>query len=273
MTESFDLNRVNWDERAAVHAKSEYYGFERFRTDPGYLSDVVRFDLPRLGDVSGLRGVHLQCHIGTDTLSLSRLGARMSGLDLSPGSLAEARKLMDSVGAEIDYHEANTYDAVDVFGEGAFDLVYTGIGALCWLPRIAQWATVVARLLKPGGRLFLREGHPMLWTLDDEAEHGWPKYQYFEHTEPLVFAEETTYVESDGPIVNSTTHSWNHSLGEIITALLDNGLTLTAFTEHDTVPWNALPHEMHQVGGGEWRLRENPRRLAASYTLQAAKVS
>ncbi|MGW4489147.1 class I SAM-dependent methyltransferase [Amycolatopsis sp. NPDC004368] len=271
MTESFDLNRANWDERAAVHAKSEYYGFDKFAADPAYLSDVVRFDLPRLGDVTGLRGVHLQCHIGTDTLSLSRLGARMSGLDLSPGSLAEARKLAESVGADIDYHEANTYDAVDVFGEGTFDLVYTGIGALCWLPKIDRWADVVARLLKPGGRLFVREGHPMLWTLDDEAEHGWPKYEYFEHEEPLVFAEETTYVESAGPIVNSTTHSWNHSLGEIVTALLENCLTLTALTEHDSVPWNALPREMEQVEGGEWRLRENPRRLAASYTLQAVK--
>ncbi|WP_326569164.1 class I SAM-dependent methyltransferase [Amycolatopsis rhabdoformis] len=271
MTESFDLNRANWDERAVVHAKSEYYGFDRFRTDPAYLSDVVQFDLPRLGDIAGLRGVHLQCHIGTDTVSLSRLGARMSGLDLSPGSLAEARRLADSAGAEIDFHEANTYDAVEVFGENAFDLVYTGIGALCWLPKIDRWAEVVARLLKPGGRLFFREGHPMLWTLDEEDEHGWPKYEYFEHEEPLVFAEETTYVESDGPIVNSTTHSWNHSLGEIVTALLAHGLTLTALTEHDSVPWNALPNEMEQVEGREWRLRDNPRRLAASYTMQAVK--
>ncbi|MFI5609428.1 class I SAM-dependent methyltransferase [Amycolatopsis sp. NPDC051903] len=273
MTDSFAVNRANWDERAVVHAKSEYYGFEKFRTDPAHLSDVVRFDRPRLGDVTGLRGVHLQCHLGTDTLSLARLGAEMSGLDLSPVSLAEARKLADSAGAQIDYHEANTYDAVEVFGENAFDLVYTGVGALCWLPKIDRWARVVARLLRPGGRLFLREGHPMLWTLDDEADRAWPKYEYFEHEEPLVFAEETTYVEAEGPIVNSTTHSWNHSLGEIITALLAHGLTLTAFTEHDTVPWNALPKEMAPAGGGEWRLRDNPGRIAASYTLQAVKHS
>jgi len=269
MTGSFDVNRAHWDNRAPVHARSASYEIEKFRADPAHLSQVVRFDLPRLGDIAGLRTVHLQCHIGTDTLSLHRLGADVSGLDLSPASLAEARKLAESTGADIDYREANVYDAVDVFGENTFDLVYTGVGALCWLPRIDQWAEVVARLLRPGGRLFLREGHPMLWSLDDEAERAWPKYDYFEHAEPLVFSGSDTYVETDEPMAATTSHSWNHSLGEIVTALLGQGLVLTGLTEHDSVPWCALPHEMEQVDGGEWRLRENPGRVAASYTLQA----
>ncbi|HEY2063377.1 MAG TPA: class I SAM-dependent methyltransferase [Amycolatopsis sp.] len=273
MTGSFNLNRANWDERAPLHAASEQYSLRKFLDDPEFLSHVVRFDRPRLGDIAGLRGVHLQCHIGTDTLSLSRLGARMSGLDLSPASLAEARKLAAAAGADIDYREANVYAAAEVFGEGEFDLVYTGIGALCWLPRIADWASVVARLLRPGGRLFLREAHPMMWGLDDETDRAWPKYDYFEHAEPLVWDDENTYVDTERPLRNTTTHSWNHSLGELITALLDNGLTLTAFTEHDSVPWNALPKEMAEDEVGEWRMRENPRRLAASYTLQAVKGS
>ncbi|MGH9059087.1 MAG: class I SAM-dependent methyltransferase [Acidimicrobiales bacterium] len=273
MSDSFDVNRANWDERAPLHAASEQYSARKFLGDPEFLSHVVRFDRPRLGDIAGLRGVHLQCHIGTDTLSLSRLGARMSGLDLSPASLAEARKLASAAGADIDYREANVYSAVDVFGEGGFDLVYTGIGALCWLPRIADWASVVARLLRPGGRLFMREGHPMMWSLDDETDPAWPKYEYFEHDEPLVWDDETTYVEIEEPIRNTTTHSWNHSLGEIITALLDNGMTLTGFTEHNSIPWNALPKEMAKGAGDEWRMREKPDRLAASYTLQAMKGS
>ncbi|RJQ85315.1 class I SAM-dependent methyltransferase [Amycolatopsis panacis] len=273
MTDSFAVNRANWDERAPIHARSAEYGFARFRSDPGHLSDIVRFDLPRLGSVAGLRGVHLQCHIGTDTLSLARLGARMSGLDLSPASLAQARALAESTGAEIDYHEANVYQAVDVFGEDRFDLVYTGIGALCWLPRIGEWADVVTRLLRPGGRLFLREGHPMLWGLDDEAERAWPKYDYFEHPEPLVFEDDSTYVAAEEPLRTTVTHSWNHGLGEIVTGLLDRGMTLTGLTEHDTVPWNALPNEMERTEHGEWRLRDNPRRIAATYTLQAVLSS
>ncbi|WP_409182589.1 class I SAM-dependent methyltransferase [Amycolatopsis sp. VS8301801F10] len=271
MTDSFEINRANWDDRAPIHARSAYYEFDKFKSDPAHLSQVVRFDQPRLGDVSGLRTVHLQCHIGTDTLSLHRLGAKISGLDLSPASLAEARKLAEAAGADIDYHEANVYDAVEVFGENTFDLVYTGVGALCWLPKISRWAEVVARLLRPGGRLFMREGHPMLWTLDEESERAWPKYDYFEHDEPLVFSDDTTYVDTDEPMRTTTTHSWNHSLGEVVTALLDQGLILTGLTEHDTAAWNALPHEMEEAGGGEWRLRDRSRRIAASYTLQARR--
>jgi SAM-dependent methyltransferase len=271
MTDSFEINRANWDDRAPIHARSAYYELDKYLADPEHLSQVVRFDLPRLGDVAGLRAVHLQCHIGTDTLSLHRLGAKVTGLDLSPASLAEARRLAERAGADIDYHEANVYAAADVLGENAFDLVYTGVGALPWLPKIAPWAEVVARLLRPGGRLFLREGHPMLSTLDDESERAWPKYDYFDHDEPMVFSTDNTYVETDERLRATTTHSWNHSLGEIVTALLAQGLVITGLTEHETAPWNALPNEMEEAGGGEWRLRENPRRIAASFTLQARR--
>ncbi len=111
MDDYLQVNRLNWDERATVHAASAEYGFDRFVTDPEHLSDVVRFDQPLLGDVTGLTGIHLQCHIGTDTLSLARLGARMTGLDLSPVSLEQARRLAADAGAEIDYVEADTYSA------------------------------------------------------------------------------------------------------------------------------------------------------------------
>ena len=159
------LNKANWDERAPAHAASPGYAIDRFVEDPTFLSHVVQFDLPRLGDVRGLRGIHLQCHIGTDTVSLARLGAQMTGLDFSPASVAEARRLASLTGVDVDFVEADVYDAVEALGAGSFDLVFTGIGALCWLPSVRRWAEVVADLLKPGGRLFLREGHPLLWAL------------------------------------------------------------------------------------------------------------
>jgi SAM-dependent methyltransferase len=272
VTDSFAVNKANWDERAVLHAASPDYGFETYVADPEHLSGVLRFDRPRLGDLGGLRAVHLQCHIGTDTVSLSRLGASVTGLDFSGPALEQARRFAAAASAEIDFCEANVYDAVEVLGAGRFDLVYTGIGALCWLPSIARWAAVVAGLLRPGGRLFLREGHPMLWALDETVDPAWPRYPYFEHPEPLVFDEPETYVTTDRPLRNSVSHSWNHSLGEIITALLDNGLTLTAFTEHDSVPWNAIPGQMtHDEATDEWRMTDTPSRVAASYTLQAVK--
>ncbi len=268
------LNRANWDERAPAHAASPGYAFDRFVADPGFLSDVVRFDLPLLGDISAQRGVHLQCHIGTDTLSLSRLGARMAGLDFSPASLEQARRLAEAAGADIPFVEGDVYDAVELLGAGAFDLVFTGIGALCWLPDIRRWAAVVAGLLRPGGRLFIREGHPVLWSLED----GRPddlivvKWPYFERAEPDVWDDAGTYVETDAVFEHNCTHSWNHGLGEIVTALVAEGMQLTGLVEHDSVPWNALPGQMELIGGGEWRLANQPWRVPHTYTLQAVRT-
>lgn len=273
MAEDWELlNRLNWDERAAPHAASPGYAVERFVADPAYLSDVVRFELPRLGDVAGLDAVHLQCHIGTDTLSLARLGARMHGLDFSAAALEQARALAERTGVEIPYVEARVQDALAVLPPASFDLVYTGVGAVCWLPDIREWARVVAGLLRPGGRLFLRDGHPMLWALDDlRTDALVVRYPYFETAEPVVFDEPGTYVETDVEFRHTRSASWNHGLGEIVTALFDAGLRLTMLVEHDSVPWEALEGRMHEGDDGEWRLTEGRDLVPLSYTIQAVK--
>ena len=273
MEDYAELNRASWDERAPAHAASPGYAVDRFASDPGYLSEVVRFDLPLLGDVSGLRGVHLQCHIGTDTVSLARLGAGMTGLDFSSASIAQARRIAGLAGADVRFVEAGVYDAVTVLGAQSFDLVYTGIGALCWLPDIARWAGVVAGLLRPGGRLFIREGHPVLWALDDARDDSLLvlEYPYVERAEPMIFDEGGTYVETDAVFTHNRTHEWNHGLGQIVTALMAAGMDLTGLAEHDSVPWEALPGRMELLPDGEWRLADRPWRLPHSYTLQAIR--
>jgi SAM-dependent methyltransferase len=270
--DSYAVNRGYWDERAPAHAGSSDYGVERFVNDPSYLSQVVSFDVPRLGDLHGLRGVHLQCHIGTDTLSLARLGARMSGVDFSEPALSAARELAAATGTEIDYLHSELYRAPEVLPAGAFDLVFTGIGALCWLPDVRRWAAVVATLLAPGGRLFIREGHPVLWAIDEQVTDALViGYPYFETPQPLVWDEPGTYVATDAVLTSTVSHSWNHGTGEIISALLAEGLRITGYEEHDSVPWEALPGQMVRDDAGEWRLQERRERLPLSYTLQAVK--
>jgi SAM-dependent methyltransferase len=267
------LNQASWDERAPAHAASPDYEVEKFAADPAFLSQVVRFDQPLLGDISGLRGVHLQCHIGTDTISLARLGASMTGLDFSPAALAQARQLAERTGDDATFVQADVYDAVSVLGAGRFDLVFTGIGALCWLPRIRPWAQVVAGLLRPGGRLFIREGHPMLWSLEEDRPDGLlvVSEPYFERSEPVVWDGGGTYVQTDATFEHNTSVTWNHGLGETVTAVLETGMRLTGLTEHDSVPWDAMPGQMERIGPNEWRLADRPWRLAHSYTLQAVK--
>src|SRR6516164_3812483 len=130
MGEYQDVNRANWDAHAPIHAASPDYAIDRFLADPEFVSQVVEFDLPRLGDVRGARGVHLQCHIGTDTISLARLGAKMTGLDFSNASLTQARRIAGLAGADVRFVQAEVYDALTVLEPASFDLVYTGIGAL-----------------------------------------------------------------------------------------------------------------------------------------------
>jgi SAM-dependent methyltransferase len=275
VSEYLTLNRAWWDEKAPAHVASADYGVGRFASDPEHLSDVVRFDLPRLGDVAGLRGVHLQCHVGTDTVSLARLGARMTGLDFSPESVRRARAIAETAGVEVDFVESDVYAATEVLPAGTFDLVYTGIGALCWLPSVTRWAGVVAELLAPGGRLFLREGHPMLWALADARPDGLlvVDHPYFELADPTVWDAPGTYVQTGAEFAHHVTHEWNHGLGEIVTALLGVGLTVTALEEHDSAPWDAMPGwtEAPPEHPGEFRLRDRPWRVPFTYTLQALK--
>ena len=218
---------------------------------------MVAFDIPLVGDINGLDVVHLQCHIGTDTLSLIRRGAKSAvGLDFSPASLKAARELAESAhgGEHVRFVEASVYDAGVVLEPETFDLVFTGIGALCWLPDIRKWAQTVASLLKPGGRLFIREGHPMLWTLDDEVTDKLVVGStYFEEVEASVYENPGTYVKRESTTEFKYTKSmeWNHGLGEIVQAVLDAGMAVTGLVEHRSIPWNALHGQMVELENGE----------------------
>ncbi len=268
------VNRANWDERAAVHAASPGYQIDRLVADPQAISEVVTFDLPRLGRLDGLDVVHLQCHIGTDTLSLARLGAgSVTGLDLSPASLQQAAQIAARCGHEVRFVESDVYGAVEALG-ATYDLVYTGIGALNWLPSIDRWAATVAALLRPGGRLFVRDGHPMMYTLPDLEHYESLSIElpYFEVHEPYVSQSEETYVETAHRLVNTANVEWNHGIGDMLGAVLRHGMRITAFEEHMSIPWVALPGLMEPIDGGEYVLTDRPERLPLSFTLQAEKV-
>ncbi len=258
------VNRASWDERVPAHAESPDYALARFAEDPSFLSGVVRFDLPRLGDVAGLDVVHLQCHIGTDTVSLPGSAPGSPGWTSAAAAVEQGRAFAAEPGPGRPVRRVRRHDAVQALGGSRFDLVYTGVGALCWLPDIDRWAGVVAALLRPGGRLFLREGHPVLWSIDETRADGLlvVEHPYFERDEPLVWDDGGTYVQTDRTFTRNVTHEWNHGLGEIVTALHRHGLALTMLVEHDSAPWDALPGTMTEVAPNEWQLTEHPDELA-----------
>ena len=267
-----EINKANWDSRVELHLQG--YELDQFRANPSYISDVVRFDLGRLGDLDGLRGIHLQCHIGTDTISLARLGAKMVGLDFSPKSVAAGNSLARELGAGAVFVEAEVYDAARSLShqgiELGFDFLYTGVGALCWLPDVDKWAESVASVLKPGGFLFIREAHPVMWTLAGKREDGSIalEYDYFEGPGLLLEVEET--YAGTGKVASPASVSFNHSLSAIFNALWKHGFQIELFQEHNSIPWRPWEEDFEKVPGiEEYRLKTNPNRLPASYSLRA----
>ena len=209
-------NRANWDDRATLHEASGY-GIAELLASPTALTKDVTDDRERLGDLVDLDVIHLQCHLGLDTISLSRLGARrVVGLDLSPRSLERARELARRAGARIELVDSNVYAAREAV-TGDFDLVYTTLGVLCWLPDVDLWARVVARLLRPGGRLVLRDDHPVFMAVGDDTSQGLTLHEpYFQQEEPMTWEKEDSYVEAPegaAPITHTRSHQWNHAVG------------------------------------------------------------
>ena len=270
--EHFDQYRAanlrNWEARVPVHAGSRTYDLAGLAVDRDRLSPVVAFDVPWLGDLTGLDVVHVQCHIGSDTVSLAS-GGRVTGVDFSPGALAVARDLASAAGIPITYVESDVYAVPATLGAD-FDLVYTGVGAINWLPDIAGWARVVAGLLRPGGRLYLRDAHPMLRTLFDDIDDDVLRVTlpYFEG-DAFRWQSERTY--TDGPPVDlPVQYEWNHGLGEIVQAVIDAGMQVTGLREHTECEWQALPHMLLDADG-KYRLATGRERLPLMFTLEARR--
>jgi SAM-dependent methyltransferase len=276
LDEARQANLLNWEDRVPIHAASQGYDLAGLSQDRRRLSRAVERERELLPDLDGRDIVHLQCHIGTDTISLARLGAlSVTGYDFSPSALDVARQLAHDAGLTVDFVEGELYDAVDILGSERFDVVYTGGGALCWLPDIRGWARVVARLLRPGGTLHLNEFHPVLFALDENSDSSLSLvYPYFETDEAIVIDEgPVTYTDGDASTITHTVnHEWNHGLGEVVQAVIDAGLTVTALREFMYCGSPVLPNLMiKRDSDGATVLRDRPERAPLSYVLQASK--
>lgn len=252
-------NRDNWDDRVPIHLGPGGYDTKSFVDDPDYLSPVVRHDrdLGELGDVAGKTLLHLQCHIGTDTLSLARLGAEVTGVDFSEPAIEACKQLSKDSGTPGEFVVAELYDSPIVLPGRQFDIVYTGTGAICWLPDIKGWAKVVAGFLKPGGTFYIIEGHPMMWSVSDD-DHGDQlvlDFPYFEAAGPQKFVEEKSY-SGDGTIKHSTQYGFSHGLGETVTALIEAGLVIEFVHEHKFEHWQAFPMLVEDADSGLWKMPE-----------------
>ena len=269
MTDYVDINRRNWDERAAIHARdnTEDYMLDRFRAGEDALHAI---EAAELGDIAGKRVLHLQCHIGRDTLCLVRRGATVTGLDFSGAALDVARHLAEETGLKAEFVEG-TVDQAPHLAPGPFDLVFTTWGTICWLPDVSEWAKIIASVLRPGGELYFADAHPGFNVLEEVAGRLVPTYDFQTPADqPLHFANETTYTGDPTILSHRSTREWIHSLSAVLGGLIDAGLAITMFREHEVLPWRGLP-SLVPAPQRMWRLPDGAPRIPLSYSLRAKK--
>jgi 2-polyprenyl-3-methyl-5-hydroxy-6-metoxy-1,4-benzoquinol methylase len=271
MTDPIDINRRNWDERVAIHARDATgdYMLDRFRAGEDALHDI---EAAELGDITGKRVLHLQCHIGRDTLCLVRRGAIATGLDFSEPALAVARQLSRETGLAAEFIHGTVDDAPRLT-PGPFDLVFTTWGTICWLPDMTRLARVIASVLKPGGELYFADMHPSFAVLEVIDGKLVPMWDFDTPPDaPLSFTNTTTYTGDPTEMANQSTREWIHSLSSVLGALIEAGMSLTMFREHAVLPWQGLPI-MVPATERMCRLPDGFPRMPLSYSLRARKVN
>ena len=265
-------NRAHWDEKVALHLGPRGYDLTGLRAGRGRLNAIEEAEL---WPVDGSHVLHLQCHFGADTLALAQRGATVVGLDFSPPAIAAADRLAAEVGLadRARFVQADLYDAPAAIPEpAAFDMVFVTWGAISWLPDLRRWAEIVAHFLKPGGSLYLAEGHPAAMVFDDAAlqSDGRPGFfaPYFSR-EPVVMDEAHDYVDETATAHNATTYTWIHPLSDIISNLMTAGLVLDWFHEHDAVTWRMFKI-LAPDADGLWRWPDRPW-LPLAFSLRATR--
>ena len=268
---SFAANQRLWDAWTLVHAHGEFYDVAGFRQGG---VRIRPYEIEALGDVTGKTLLHLQCHFGLDTLSWARLGAKVTGVDFSPAAVRLARELATDVGfPDARFIESNVYQ-LPLRLDDEFDIVYTSRGVLGWLPDIGGWARVVARFVKPGGRFYISEAHPVLQVFENEGVEPRElrlQYPYWEHRDPLIFDVHGSYADPAADLGGKyEEYGWDHGLGEIVTALIDAGLRIERLDEQPFLEW-PVDFLEHDDATDRWVLPKGPGEMPLMFSILASK--
>ena len=257
-----DINRHSWNNRTEAHIKSEFYGMEQFLQGKTSLQNI---ELNLLGNVEGKAVLHLQCHFGQDSISLSRMGAQVTGVDLSDKAIARAKSIARETQANVEFICCDLY-ALPANLNKQFDVVFTSYGTIGWLPNLDKWAAVISRFLKPGGQFVFVEFHPVVWMFDDDFEKI--GYRYF-NSGAIVETENGTYADRSANIEQQSV-MWNHSISEVLNSLIKNGLEINAFDEFDYSPYNCFKHTV-EFEPGKYRIKHLDNKIPMLFSLRATK--
>lgn len=247
MNEHIANNRELWDGWTEIHRHSSFYDLSAFRAGASTLQEIER-DV--VGNVAGQRLLHLQCHFGLDTLSWARLGARVTGVDLSPRAIDLAESLSAELGIDAEFVCADVCDLPPTWNS-SFDTVLTTYGVLPWLPDLSAWGETIARVLRPGGSFHIIEFHPVAAMLDDDGKLL--MHPYFHDAEPMRYELEGSYADPDASFTHAA-FEWAHSMSDIQMALIRAGLEVRSFREYPFSPYGCFPY-LEEESPGRWKVR------------------
>ncbi|HEV3233481.1 MAG TPA: class I SAM-dependent methyltransferase [Candidatus Dormibacteraeota bacterium] len=272
MSEYLEVNKRRWNELARLHPGTAFYDLDRLR---GGGSSLHRLEVDEVGPVEGRRLLHLQCHIGTETVSWARLGALVTGVDFAEAAVDEARRLAAACAVDATF-VLSAIDDLPNNLDGTFDIVFTSWGVIGWLPDLGHWAEVVAHFLEPGGVFYIAEGHPVAWTFDDESPDLAVRYDYFPGHFPQEFESQGSYADREEAVVNRRTYEWTWTLGQVVSALADAGLVIEFVHEHDRITFQMLPilelDEDDPDEPGRWyRMPPGRPRIPLSFSIRARR--
>lgn len=262
MKNYLQTNKQLWNNKTEVHVNSEFYDNENFIKGKSSLNSI---ELELLGDVKDKSILHLQCHFGQDTISLSRLGAKTVGVDLSDKAIETAKDLAGKTKTSAEFICCDVYDLPNHLNQ-QFDIVYTSYGTIGWLPDLDKWAKIINQSLKPGGQLVFVEFHPVVWMFDYDFNKI--EYSYF-NVEPIVEIEEGTYANKDANIKQESV-CWNHDLAEVLNSLIKNGLTINCFNEYNYSPYNCF-NKTTEVAPNQYRIQHLGDKIPMVFGLVATK--
>lgn len=256
------INRKYWNSLVDDHVDGAFYQMERWL---GGWNSLNSIELDLLGSVKGLKILHLQCHFGQDTLSLARMGASVTGVDLSDKAIEKAKQLSRELGLDARFICCDIFELDDHLDE-SFDIVFTSYGTIGWLPKLLPWARIIDLFLKPGGRFIMADFHPFVWMMDEHF--GEIKYDYF-NREMIVEESNQSYgqEESHEPQKNI---SWNHPTSEVIAALRSRNLLINEFLEFDYSPYNCFK-DLNEDEPGKFRTKKHGHKLPMVFAIEAAK--
>jgi 2-polyprenyl-3-methyl-5-hydroxy-6-metoxy-1,4-benzoquinol methylase len=257
-----DINRNAWNNKIDAHLKSEFYDLEGFLKGKSSLNE---FELALLGDIRGKTILHLQCHFGQDSISLSRLGAIVTGVDLSDRAIESAREIAKDTQSNTTFICCNIYELPKHLNE-TFDIIFTSYGTIGWLPDLNKWAEIVSQFLKPNGQFVFVEFHPVVWMFDDNFEKI--DYKYF-NSGAILETESGTYADKNAEITQSYV-MWNHGISEVLNNLIKHGLEIKSLDEYDYSPYNCF-NKTIEFEPKKYRIEHLDDKIPMVYSIHAIR--